>query len=108
MVGHQAELQDADLGVVGVDMYQLINDRVAEVGAEDGGLGRVVIGDVEVAEERFAVRGDERHVIDADTAPCSSIFLPMPRFCHRSEILCKGTKNNRDTQINREKNEGPA
>lgn len=93
MIGHQAEMQDTDLGVVGVDMYQLVDDRVAEVGAEDGGLGGVVVGDDKVAEERLAVRGNERHVIDADATPCSSVFLPMPRFCHRSEILCKGTKN---------------
>jgi hypothetical protein len=25
-------------------------------------------------------------VVDADATPCSSVFLPMPRFFHRSEI----------------------
>jgi len=52
---------------------------------QDAGLGMIVV-DVEVAEERLAVRGDERQVVDADAAPCSSIFLPMPRICHRFKI----------------------
>ena len=104
VIWHQTELQDARFGVIIVNIEQFVNDRIAKVGAIDGGLGRIVVGDDKAAEDLFAVRGDERHVIDADTTPCPSVFLPMPRFCHRSKIWCKGTINNRDMQIYQEKN----
>ena len=58
MVGHEAELKDADLGVIGVDMQQFIDDGIAEVGALNGGLRRIIVGDEERAEEWFAVGCD--------------------------------------------------
>lgn len=53
---HEAELEDADLGVIGVDMQQLIDDGVAEVGALNGGLRWIVVWDEKRAKEGLAVR----------------------------------------------------
>lgn len=104
MIGHQTKLQDARFWVIIVNIEQFVNDRIAKFGAVNRGFGRVVARDNKIAEDRFAIRGDERHMIDADTTPSSSVILPMPRFCHRSEICCKGTENNRGMQMFREKN----
>ena len=99
MIRHEAELKNARLGVIIMNVEQLVDDCIAKVGTVDDGLDRVVVGGDKVAEELFAIRSDECQVIDADTTPSSSVFLPMPRFCHCSEFWSKGTIKNRDTQI---------
>lgn len=94
MVRHQAELQDADLRVMGIDMQQFIHDGIAKVGAIDSSIEGVVAGEVERAKEGRTVRCDQNHVIDADSTPRVTVILPMPIIVHRSKFGAKVRKIN--------------
>ena len=67
-----------------------MNDGFAEFGSLDIGLRGVVLGDLQFTEERFTSRYDQNQMVDADSAPCAAIGLPVPvvhDYCFARIIL---------------------
>ena len=90
MVRHETVLEQLDFGVPFRDLREVVDDGFAEFRALDIRLRGVVLGDLQFTEERFAGRYDQNQVVDADSAPCAAIGLPMPvvhDYCFARIIL---------------------
>ena len=90
MVRHETELQDTDLRIVLMPMYDALNEIFTKLRLVDIRFGGIIVRDDEFAEQRFAAGKSERDMIDTNAFPCRAAFLPMPLFlCHDLKFCAK-------------------
>ena len=82
VVGHQAELENANGGIVLAHHIELIDNRISQCGAFHSRLRRVVVGYHQRAQQRLARWYRQRNMINADTPPCRPWLLPLPLIFH--------------------------
>ena len=92
MVRHEAVLKQLDFRVPFRDLREVMDDGFAEFRAFYKGLRGIVLGDLQFTEERFSGRYDQNQMVDADSAPCAAIGLPVPVVLHLRQNLAQRYK----------------
>ena len=88
VVGHQAELQNADGRVVFAHHIQLVNNSVAQCRPFYPCQRRRVLRNHQCAKQRLARRHRQCDVIHPGPSPGSSRLLPLPLFMRRHILYC--------------------
>ncbi len=86
MVWHQAILEKPNFRVKDGNPGKIVNDGFTEIRTLDKCLCWVILGNLEFAEERFTGWYHQNHVVDTNSMPCVTIFLPMPIVVHLLQI----------------------
>lgn len=88
MVGHKAKLKDTYLRIVLMPVDDTLNEILAKLRLVDIRLCGIIVRYDEFTKQGFAAREGKRDMIDADTIPSFTGFLPLPLVLSHNLAIC--------------------
>lgn len=78
MIGHKAIMKHLYHGVMSGHLADAFKDSFTKIGIVDPSLGRIVIGDEELTEQRLAGGDRQGDMVETGAFPCFAGVLPFP------------------------------